>query len=345
MNVKVKPFLLIVCLFLGFTALIKTKKVNATTYYEISLTLFEDCLVYDFQPDTNYGAGNHISALNTTTGPKEMYGYLKFNLSEIPASVTIENATLFTYTYLAPSGGYRDVSAKAVSNQTWLEEDVTWNDRPALVNNTALDIDGTDTLGWWDWNVTLWIREEYNDSDENVSMCIANNDGTGGGWFGSGYVSSKERIAGATTPMLNVTYSIFSDVAPPSYVYPFGLNSTLNGSICQFTLNFTDDIGLSVGLLSWNNSGSWANVSYTLSGTIDLALWNQTLNAASGCRIEYLFYVNDTSDNWNTTVRHFIYTNTKPVVLVVSDASVLFIGFILVFALLGSVFILGKRKR
>lgn len=337
---KLKPvFLLLILALVLCLSGVQIRKVYGAPSI-VSLTLFEDCLVYDFKPNTNYGAGDHISALNTTTGPKEMYGYVKFNLSQIPAAVIIQSAIFFAYTYLAPSGGYRDVSAKAVTNQTWLEENITWNDCPTVINAPVIDVDGTDALGWWDWNVTLWVQQQYGASKENVSMCVVNNDATGAGWFGS-YFSSKER-AGATPPMLNITYS--TDFVSPCYRYPFGLNSTLNGSVCQFTVNFTDNVGLSVGLLSWNNSGSWTNISYSLSGNVDLALWNQTLNSTSGLRIEYLFYVNDTLDNWNQTVQHFIYTNTKPIVLVISDASVLFIGFLIVFALCGCVFILGRRK-
>ena len=225
-----------------------------------------------------------------------------------------------------------------------------------LLTTTALDVGSvyyanvsqSGTTYYCDIYSTWTLRNEDGGGDVWDVQGDAGNDHTYHWWFvvvgpnvapdagdwTSGYITEFD-----FTPIQSV-----ADIAEPHYHYPFGLNSTLNGSICQFTVNFSDNTGLTNAYLSWNNSGSWANVSYTLTGTVDLALWNQTLNATSGLRIEYLFYVNDTSNNWNTTLQHFIYTNTKPLVLVVSDAGVLFIGFILVFSLLGSIFILGRRK-
>jgi len=339
--VKLKPLVLAGFLLLALILVSEIQQVKGTPV-EISLTLLEDCEVRSPFPDTNYGSSIYIHAINTTDeGGKERFSYLKFNLTEIPTAQTIINATLYIYCQGQPSGGWGKISVHPVANQSWLESNITWNYRPP-VNATVLDVSALNTsLTWWNWDMTAYVTEKYlAGADSNISTAHVNNHRAGTpGWFGAYFRSSE--YTGSFAPQLNVTYE---DLAP-LYHYPYGLNSTLNGTICQFTVNFTDDVGLSHALLSWNNSGSWANISYALSGTVDLALWNQTLNATEAVRIEYLFYVNDTSNNWNTTLQHFIYTNTKPVVVVADDSAILFTGVIVVASLIGCMFILGRRKK
>ena len=339
---KLKPLFLIGFLLLALIGVFKIQLVKGAEI-QISLTLLDDAMVKSSVPNTNFGSHQFLHALNATTGNQEVYGYTKFNLSEIPASAVIINATLYIYAHSQPSAAWANITAKEVSNQTWQEGDITWNDSPSV--GGVIDYDFTASIGYWDWNVTAWVNSEYGDTEANVSFSHVNNHQVFAGWTGA-HFRSQDYSPNTYPPQLNVTYEIIGpDEITPLYLYPFGLNSTLNGSVCQFTVNFSDNTGLTNAFLSWNNSGIWANVTYTLSGTVDLALWNQTLNATSGYRIEYLFYVNDTANNWNTTVQHFIYTNTKPIVLVVSDASILFIGALLLFSLFGGIFILGRRNR
>jgi len=102
------------------------------------------------------------------------------------------------------------------------------------------------------------------------------------------------------------------------FVYPtfnlIGLNSTLNASGIQFTINLSDNVALDTCLLEWNNTGTSANVSYSLSGTTYLLLANQTLHATEAVRIYYRFFFNDSSGNMNVTVQHFLITNTEPII-------------------------------
>lgn len=310
----------------------------------ISLTILDDAMVKSSVPNTNFGSQQYIHAINATTGSQEVYGYTKFNLSEIPASALIIDATLYIYAHSQPSAAWANITAKEVSNQTWTEGTITWNDSPTV--GGAIDYDYTAAVQYWDWNVTAWVNSEYGDTEANVSFSHVNNHQVFAGWTGA-HFRSKDYSPNTYPPQLNVTYAIIGpDNTAPLYLYPFGLNSTLNGSVCQFTVNFTDETGLSHALLSWNNSGAWGNVSFTLTGTVDLALWNQTLNATEGVRVEYLFYVNDTSNNWNTTLQHFIYTNTKPVVLVVGLTSAqMFIGIVFLGCCCCFIYFIAARKK
>jgi len=137
------------------------------------------------------------------------------------------------------------------------------------------------------------------------------------------------------------------DLFPPDPTFPthslMGLNSTLNASGIQFTINLSDNIELDTCLLEWNNTGTLANISYSLSGTNYLLLANQTLHATEAVRIYYRFFFNDSSGNMNVTVQHFLITNTEPLVgppppglssaqmfvgLMVIVGSIVFVGYL-----------------
>jgi len=84
-------------------------------------------------------------------------------------------------------------------------------------------------------------------------------------------------------------------------------NTTLAGQPCNFTIDVIDDNNLdnTAGyIFSTNNSGTWTNSSYipfTGSSTTQRA-WNVTvLNSTLGALVQWMYYANDTSDNWNTS--------------------------------------------
>jgi len=96
-------------------------------------------------------------------------------------------------------------------------------------------------------------------------------------------------------------------------------NDVTNGSAIDtpvnFTLDWTDGVGLSGYIFSTNNTGTWLNASYvTFSGTSNTS-WNvTTLNDTLETLVAWCFYANDTSDNWNGTSCDTPFTlTTEPV--------------------------------
>ena len=80
-------------------------------------------------------------------------------------------------------------------------------------------------------------------------------------------------------------------------------HSTTNASTnCLFSSTWTDNIALSGFIFGTNNTGSWQNETLTsLYTNPDTAEKIKTLTPNVGYRVEYQFWVKDTSDNWNTT--------------------------------------------
>jgi len=102
-------------------------------------------------------------------------------------------------------------------------------------------------------------------------------------------------------------------------------NTTVAGQHCNFTIDVIDNNNLdsSAGyIFSTNNSGSWANSSYNVfSGSeTTLKAWNvTTLNSTVGALIQWKFYANDTSNNWNTSQTYSL-TTTSDIIITIESS-------------------------
>jgi len=95
-----------------------------------------------------------------------------------------------------------------------------------------------------------------------------------------------------------------TDGIPPNY-FDNSTNSTVAGKPVQFRLRWTDNIGLDSYIFSLDNcTGSFSNVTestFPTGGTEDWSNVTQTINPNGGCTIQWKVYVNDTTNNWNTS--------------------------------------------
>ena len=82
----------------------------------------------------------------------------------------------------------------------------------------------------------------------------------------------------------------------------------------KFTTNWTDDIALSGYIFSTNQTGAWVNSSFVpFSGTSNTSENTTQITATAGTTVEWRFYVNDTSDNWNATeIQSFVVSSPAP---------------------------------
>jgi len=140
----------------------------------------------------------------------------------------------------------------------------------------------------------------------------------------------------------DAVFRIYEIVSPPDVTDPIidylGFNSTLNGSVTEFTYNFSDNVGLSHFMHGWNNSGTWVNSTYVITGTQNQTTKTFTLNATEAVKVEYQIYVNDTANNWAKTTLLFFYTNTEPIIIVSVGEGFLIMG---VFFLIGVFGLIG----
>jgi len=102
----------------------------------------------------------------------------------------------------------------------------------------------------------------------------------------------------------NRTFTI--DLAPPPDDPPaYGATSvstTVAGASALFECVWDDDVSLSYGILSTDESGSWANrTKVPLLAPHSTLSDSFTLPASVGVVVHYRFYANDTANQWNVT--------------------------------------------
>lgn len=124
----------------------------------------KDAILYDLQPNNNYGTHPQINAHAWTNGgiPQTMRGLIQFDFSDIPESALIEQANLSLYHFVASnnsghsqlSGSNESVLQKVI--ESWNEETVTWNNQPAItsIDEVTLSASVSEDQNYMDIDVT-----------------------------------------------------------------------------------------------------------------------------------------------------------------------------------------------
>jgi len=167
-------------------------------------------------------------------------------------------------------------------------EDISYNYNESLpLNYTASDNVAVDKC---------WYSV---DSGSNVSLVNCQNttfDVSGDGLHDVSVYANDTN----TNEGFNVVYFIV-DTQAPKYSDNF-TDNTIVGQITVFNLIWTDNIWLSGYIFSTNNSGTWSNSSWASFTGTENASWDvATLNDTAGALVQWMFYANDTGDNWNTS--------------------------------------------
>jgi hypothetical protein len=139
-------------------------------------------------------------------------------------------------------------------------------------------------LGNWS-NVTKILNSTV---DANVAWCVHAND-TDGNW----------NTSSCNNPFTLVTTT--TSQQPPLY-FNSSTNNTVAGRATLFSLNWTDDAGLSGYIFSTNNTGRWTNSTWkSFTGVQNTSLNITALNTTVDSLVQWCVYANDTSNNWNAT--------------------------------------------
>lgn len=103
--------------------------------HTVSLYPTDDSSVSSGSPDTNFGGEGSLSTGTVDFGSTELsfyYSYLNFDISSLPANITIEKAELILITGYSVSSTKPicDVNLYHVSNTNWSESSLTYSNRP-----------------------------------------------------------------------------------------------------------------------------------------------------------------------------------------------------------------------
>jgi len=116
----------------------------------------------------NYGSAH---SLITSDEPVVRASLLKFDLSSIPADVTIDSAILRLYLYNTDQATSTTLTCRRLTGD-WEENGVTWNNQPS--DNTDSQAQSTISTGtdWKEWNVTDMVRNWYSGDWTNYGLKI-----------------------------------------------------------------------------------------------------------------------------------------------------------------------------
>jgi len=237
---------------------------------DVDIENLEDTYVDETDPTKNYGSGKDlVMRANTAVLHERLRIYIKFNISPIPSGQTIDDAQLYLWRVYDHGTPY-DYSLHLVYNQTWLEQNITWNDQPcgasfddsAKCNLTAeskLTIPLGAALAWNNWTATNSLRHEYGDNEVNITFVLRADPENSTAIRVAKYVSKENTTDTTQHGYLNITYSTT------------GGSGWVNGT-----------------WISMTGTGNWSNVTKTINSTV-------------GANIAWRVYTNDTSNNWNAS--------------------------------------------
>lgn len=142
----------------------------------------KDALVHSIQTTTNYGSHPEISALSLTCSGETctVRAFFEFDLSALPADVTITDAALSLYSWDSPSNGTH--STQSGSNQSflqritssWTENTITWDAQPSVTttNQVILAQSTSDIQHYTNIDVTTLVEDMITDPTESYGFSL-----------------------------------------------------------------------------------------------------------------------------------------------------------------------------
>ncbi len=160
----------------------------------------DDATVNHNRLDDNFGDTDYL-AVRGNAGGTGRNSFLKFTVSDINGTITSAKLKVYSDTVTT------SIDAKAVSDTSWTEGTITWNDQPAA--GEIVDTQTPSASSWVEFDVTNHVT-----GNGTYSFCLqcSTNADTPGQWF-----DSKE---GTYAPVLDVTYEANDANAPQAPTGP-----------------------------------------------------------------------------------------------------------------------------
>ncbi|MCW3106343.1 MAG: C-terminal target protein [Segetibacter sp.] len=142
--------------------------IASTSAFSQTLNPIADAYAWNDNASTNYGSGTTIQSSYNVGNKNDRFIFMKFDISSI--SGTIINATPRLYGAMLTSSDI--FTLYAVSNTSWGENTITYNNMPSF--GSALDTIGINTTtGWWTWgNISSYIEGERLAGRTTITLAI-----------------------------------------------------------------------------------------------------------------------------------------------------------------------------
>ncbi|HUP13199.1 MAG TPA: putative Ig domain-containing protein, partial [Niastella sp.] len=202
--------------------------------------------------DINYGTGSYL-VVKTTSGSAARSTYLRFPLNNVSGSVS--KAVLRVYGRCTDVGVTTTIGAFGVTDDSWNENTITWNNAPAATSSTPLStVSLGNTSVFADLDVTSFVQAQMA-GDKTVSFVIKQPSVL------NRFVQLNSRENSKNGPQLIVTVNPSTNATP--VLAPIGNKTVTFGQSVNFTASATDaDAGQSL---------TYSLVNAPLGATIDAA--------------------------------------------------------------------------
>jgi hypothetical protein len=158
-----------------------------------------DAEVRGSNTNTNYGPATTMSVRQSSSSTNQRWSYLKLDLSTVPS---VSRARLRVFGNVsATTAAVVEMAVYAVSNTSWTETGIKWNNKPAsgATPLASVTIVSSSTAGrWYELDVTTYLQQEKAAGRNVVSLVLKNLANS------SPYVSLSSRQAATNPPELIV---------------------------------------------------------------------------------------------------------------------------------------------
>jgi hypothetical protein len=150
-------------------ALLLPNPAGANTYSPLNSVA--DDFVDSYNPNLNNGSGSGLRAGILNSPYTEYQAYLRFDLSGIPSDQKITNISLKLYDYDYQGTSGKIISVFAVSNDTWNEMTLTWNNKPGYNASYQANQSITGTGQYFTWDISTF-KDFCSGSDKLLSVVV-----------------------------------------------------------------------------------------------------------------------------------------------------------------------------
>jgi hypothetical protein len=183
---------------------------KATVKYAVTKTLspIGDAYIRDDSAAYNFGTRTNLAVKGTTTLGYRRSTYLKFSLDSIKK---VYHATLRIYGRNTENFALINIAALGLTNDSWTEKGITWNNAPAPSSTTPLStVDVNNEIKYYELNVTDFVKAQFS-GDKMVSLAIKDQKTQGR------YLSFNSRENSSYRPQLVITVdSVTQSYSKPS---------------------------------------------------------------------------------------------------------------------------------
>ena len=216
----------------------------------------------------------------------------------IPSGATINGIDVYAEVKVNVIGTAADYEIKLMKDgSTLIGDNLAIGDSYSTSDKIILHGDSSQLWG------SNWTAEEINADGFGVS-------------FSAKGTTSSSRIVSVDAISMKVRYTESVDITNPLWTIGSPMINETNiytNQLINFTTNWTDNVALSCWIFSTNMTGTWINSTATTFATgLNISSNITYITAAAGTNFSWMFFANDSSNNWNGTPLQYTYVATTP---------------------------------